>query len=581
MLYPIENQRRQRRDLNGIWRFLPETEEGQGRREGWKDGLPSGTREMPVPASYNDIGVDRVLRDHVGKVWYERDMMVPEAWLNERIVLRFGAAAHHAAVYVNGREVMRHKGGFLPFEAEVTDTVRAGKNRLTVELDNILDWTCLPVGWLEEGVSGERVQRYNFDFFHYAGLHRPVVLYTTPRTYISDVTVVTDILEGGKGRIVYETAAEGGNVPVEVSAFDAQGNLAASAEGAKGELVIPDAVLWEPGKPYLYELEIRAGEDLYTIPVGIRTVRVTEKEFLINGKPFYFRGFGKHEDSDIRGKGLDEAVNVRDFELLQWIGANSFRTSHYPYSEELMQMADRRGVVIIDEVPAVGMNFFSRESVFQEARANADTMAYHKEVLRELYTRDKNHPSVVMWSVANEPKTDEPGAEAYFGELVPYMKSLDSTRPVTVVINSDVKKDLVGQFLDVVCVNRYFGWYDHTGQLDSIYPVMKKDLNAWWERYHRPIMVTEFGADTVNGIHKLPEVMFTEEFQIRYIQENERAIDECDFIVGEHLWAFADFMTNSDIRRVDGNRKGIFTRQRQPKMAAYLLRKRWTGKDTF
>ncbi len=581
MLYPIENQRRQRRDLNGIWRFLPETEEGQGRREGWKDGLPSGTREMPVPASYNDIGVDRSLRDHVGKVWYERDMTVPEAWLNERIVLRFGAAAHHAVVYVNGREVMRHKGGFLPFEAEVTDTVRAGKNRLTVELDNILDWTCLPVGWLEEGVNGERVQRYNFDFFHYAGLHRPVVLYTTPHTYISDVTVVTDILEGGKGRIEYETAVEGGNVPVEVTAFDAQGNRAASAEGAKGELVIPDAVLWEPGKPYLYELEIRAGEDLYTIPVGIRTVRVTEKEFLINGKPFYFRGFGKHEDSDIRGKGLDEAVNVRDFELLQWIGANSFRTSHYPYSEELMQMADRRGVVIIDEVPAVGMNFFSRESVFQEARANADTMAYHKEALRELYTRDKNHPSVVMWSVANEPKTDEPGAEAYFAELVPYMKSLDSTRPVTVIINSDVKKDLVGQFLDVVCVNRYFGWYDHTGQLDSIYPVMKKDLEAWWERYHRPIMVTEFGADTVNGIHKLPEVMFTEEFQIRYIQENERAIDECDFIVGEHLWAFADFMTNSDIRRVDGNRKGIFTRQRQPKMAAYFLRKRWTGKDTF
>ncbi len=581
MLYPIENQRRQRRDLNGIWRFLPETEEGQGRREGWKDGLPSGTREMPVPASYNDIGVDRSLRDHVGKVWYERDMTVPEAWLNERIVLRFGAAAHHAAVYVNGREVMRHKGGFLPFEAEVTAVVHAGRNRLTVELDNILDWTCLPVGWLEEGVGGERVQRYNFDFFHYAGLHRPVVLYTTPRTYISDVTVVTDILEGGKGRIVYETAVEGGSVPVEVSAFDAQGNRAASAEGAKGELVIPDAVLWEPGKPYLYELEIRAGEDLYTVPVGIRTVRVTEKEFLINGKPFYFRGFGKHEDSDIRGKGLDEAVNVRDFELLQWIGANSFRTSHYPYSEELMQMADRRGVVIIDEVPAVGMNFFSRESVFQEARANADTMAYHKEALRELYTRDKNHPSVVMWSVANEPKTDEPGAEAYFGELVPYMKSLDSTRPVTVVINSDVKKDLVGQFLDVVCVNRYFGWYDRPGQLDSIYPVMKKDLEAWWERYHRPIMVTEFGADTVNGIHKLPEVMFTEEFQIRYIQENERAIDECDFIVGEHLWAFADFMTNSDIRRVDGNRKGIFTRQRQPKMAAYFLRKRWTGKDTF
>ena len=129
---------------------------------------------------------------------------------------------------------------------------------------------------------------------------------------------------------------------------DAAGSTVAEASGSSGSLSIADATLWQPGAAYLYELtaEVVDGEtvvDAYRLPVGIRTVEVRGAEFLINGEPFYFTGFGKHEDAAVRGKGHDNAYLVHDFELLDWIGANSFRTSHYPYAEEVLEYADRHG----------------------------------------------------------------------------------------------------------------------------------------------------------------------------------------------------------------------------------------------
>ena len=345
----------------------------------------------------------------------------------------------------------------------------------------------------------------------------------------------------------------------------------------KDMVLVKDAQLWQPGSAYLYKLDIYFGQDHYTLPFGIRTIQLTEKQFLINGKPFYFKGFGNHEDSDIRGKGLDEALNVRDCELLKWIGANSFSTSHYPYAEEMMQMADQKGIVVIDEVPAVGMNFFDGDNggIFTEDKVNEKTLAYHKQVLKELYQRDKNHPCVVMWSITNEPHSSEEASRNYFEEVTKYIRKLDSERPITGTMNVDVEKDKIAQFLDVVCINRYFGWYVGAGKIERIYPSLKTDLIKWHEKYGKPVIVTEYGADTIAGLHKLPEVIFSEEYQKRCIEENNKAMDECDFVIGEHIWAFADFMTAFGLKRVDGNKKGIFTRERQPKTAAFAIRERW------
>ena len=597
MLYPVENEIRQVKVLNGIWKFKKESRQGQGAQEKWYEKPLTDYIEMPVPSSYNDITTDKEIRDHVGWVWYEREFFIPTDWQDKRMVLRFGSVTHHAIVYINGKEITRHKGGFMPFEAELGGYVSTGKNRLTVAVSNMLDHDCLPFGVIEDAKAdlfpindpespalkifpeGQKKQVYQFDFFNYSGIHRPVKIYTTPKTYIKDITVKTDI-SGEDGIVDYSIQIQGDATEFKVKLIDEDGKCVGESTENTDRIIVEKAHFWNVRAAYLYELEIFAGEDHYTLPIGIRTIKVTDKQFLVNGKPVYFKGFGKHEDSDIKGKGLDEALNVRDFELLKWLNANSFRTSHYPYSEEIMQMADRQGFLVIDEVPSVGMHFWGpeAEAVFRDGFVDNETLKHHKDVLTELYERDKNHPCVVMWCVANEAKTDDEKAVPYFTEVVKHIRELDNTRPIVNVLERPVMLDKVTHLFDVICINRYFSWYYDRGNLKSIYPKLTAEFNAWHEKYNKPVMITEYGADTIAGMHKLPETIFSEEYQIEYYKETNRALDSCDFVIGEHPWAFADFMTSFGLTRFDGNKKGIFTRQRQPKSIAFVLKERWAKK---
>ncbi len=275
-----------------------------------------------------------------------------------------------------------------------------------------------------------------------------------------------------------------------------------------GTLEVRGARLWNPGMPYLYTLLVETlgsdgrREDCYRLPVGIRTVQVTRDAFLINGAPFHFRGFGKHEDADIRGKGLDNVIMAKDFSLLRWMGANSFRTSHYPYCEEIMDMADREGIVVIDEMPAVGMHFFSEaETAFRPGRVGEETLAHHLQAAQELIQRDKNHPCVVMWSIANEAATYEPASGPYFRTVAERTRELDPTRPVTIVHanSSDALRSTVADLFEVVCVNEYHGWYLETSHLDLIPQRLRRELRQIRERYGKPILVTEFGAESIAG----------------------------------------------------------------------------------
>ncbi len=577
MLLPRENEVREVKDLCGVWKFKADWE-NCGREENWQRKLPEDTISMPVPSSYNDITQDSRLRDFIGDVWYETEFYVPAGWKEKRVVLRFGSATHKAQVWVNGSCCMQHKGGYLPFEADVSAYVNiGGNNRLTVAVNNVLDWTTLPPGEVKTAFDdrypeGYRVQEYFHDFFNYAGIHRPVRLYCTPKDYIRDVTINTS-WEGTQGIVSYEVESDG---QVQVRILDMDGQEVARQTGATGKVSIENVQLWQPGKGYLYTLEVHSGEDLYRQPFGVRTVEVKGNHFLINGKPFYFKGFGKHEDMDIKGKGLDLPIIVKDFNLLRWLGANSVRTSHYPYAEEWMDLADREGIVVIDETTAVGFNFFKEgEQVFCPNRASGEVLEHHLQVLRELYVRDKNHPCVVAWSVANEAKTQEENALPYFEAVAAEMRRLEKYRPVTIVMNVNPAEDRVGQLFDFICVNGYNSWYNDPGHLEVIDRQLEHRLRMWYEKYHKPLIMTEFGADTIAGFHQDPPVMFTEEYQCEMIRRFQAVFDRLEFVIGEHIWAFADFATKQGITRVGGNKKGVFTRQRQPKMAAYMLKERW------
>ncbi|XP_036136617.1 beta-glucuronidase-like isoform X1 [Molossus molossus] len=599
MLYPRESASRERRELDGLWKFRADFSENRRRgfeQQWYRTPLrESGpTLDMPVPSSFNDVGQDEQLRSFVGWVWYEREVTLPQRWTQDpgtRVVLRIGSAHYYAIVWVNGVHVTEHEGGHLPFEVDISKLVQTGPLstcRITIAINNTLTPHTLPPGTIlyktdtSKYPRGYFVQNTNFDFFNYAGLHRPVLLYTTPTTYIDDITVITDV-DQNTGLVSYQIDVQGSeDFQLEVCLLDEEGQVVARDVGSQGLLKVPDAHLWWPylmhERPaYLYSLEARltaqtaAGSvsDVYTLPVGIRTVAVTESQFLINGSPFYFHGVNKHEDADVRGKGFDWPLLVKDFNLLLWLGANAFRTSHYPYAEEVMQLCDQYGIVVIDESPGVGIVLIQSY--------NNESLQHHLEVMEELVCRDKNHPAVVMWSVANEPASFLKPAGDYFKTLIAHTKALDPTRPVTYVTASNYELDLGAPYVDVICVNSYYSWYHDPGHLEVIQLQVATELENWHRTYQKPVIQSEYGADTIAGFHHDPPLMYTEEYQKSLLEQYHLALDQKrkDYVVGELIWNFADFMTNQTPQRVMGNKKGIFTRQRQPKHAAFLLRDRY------
>ena len=600
MLRPQDNETRETKRLDGLWEFAPDPD-GTGRAEGWWRGPLPDPRPMPVPSSFDDVTVDPAVRRLIGEAWYQRTVHVPTGWDGRRIIVRFDAATHRASVWADDTLVAEHEGGYTPFEADLTALARPGRPlRLTVAVDNRLTWESIPPGAITTDDRGRRTQHYFQDFYNYAGLIRSVHLCATSTTHLDDLVVRTD-RDGTDGIVEYSCELAGGpglgvgvDVVVEVTLADASGTVVATAEGATGSIHVPDATLWQPGAGYLYDLRVDVLDgdrlvDSYHQPVGIRTVHVDGARFLINDEPFHFRGFGKHEDLAFRGRGHDDVAMVHDAELLGWVGANSFRTSHYPYAEEVLDLADRMGIVVIDETAAVGLNLGlaggvfggSAKPTFSDETISDRTREVHRAAIVELIERDRNHPSVVMWSIANEPESHTEAARSYFEPLFDAARAADPTRPVGFA-NFQLAGPgscRVSELSDVLMLNRYHGWYFDGGDLDTAEEKLEAELRDWVERHHKPIIISEYGADTIAGLHAVEPVMWTEEFQSALLDTYHRVFDRIDAVVGEHVWNFADFQTKASFFRVDGNKKGVFTRDRRPKAAAHLLRRRWRGTD--
>jgi beta-glucuronidase len=596
MLTPIDNAHRDQRSLDGLWSFVCD-HAGDGEARGWhRERLPSG-QVMPVPASWNDLTQDPDLRDHVGAVWYQRQVQVPAGWSDDTVGLWIGAAGNHATVWWDGQEVARHRGAFLPFATELPSTRCSADepHLLTIRIDNRLDFSDLPTGRViragqkRPGYEGERVQLESFhDFFNYAGIHRSVRLVREPRLRIERLALRGD-LDAGVGVVRYIVAGPGA-AALRLEVRDEAGTLVAACEhhgdAASGELRLPGARPWQPGAAYRYRVEAAALDaggivrDRYHRLLGLRRIVVGHDGFLINGQPFYFRGVGKHEDSPLHGRGHDPVVLIKDLGLLEWMGANSFRTSHYPYDESWLDEADRRGLVVIGEVPAVGFNPWNRdEHWFADGKVDRRTLANHIADLEALVERDGHHACIVAWNLLVEAPTHEPGALAYCTPLVAAARAADPSRPLTFEQSSDPERCQVQQLVDFVCMSRYYGWYENLGDLapEVLCRCLLHELDGWRARFGQPVLMLEFGADCVAGLHADPPVMFSEEYQAEVLRLTCETLDTRPWVIGEHVWNFADFMTKQGLNRVVGNRKGVFTRERQPKMGAHYLRSRWRG----
>jgi beta-glucuronidase len=609
LLYPAESETRQIRSLDGLWQFRLD-EAGVGETERWfaMTTLPEPTILMPVPASYNDVTQNITIHQHIGWVWYARDFFIHNT--APRWVLRFQAAHYETHVWVNGQAAVNHSGGHLPFEADITPFVPSGVNyskiRVVVAVNNTLTPTTLPPGELIIHNPTYIELDTPFDFFNYAGIDRSVILYSTSSAYIEDITINTQSIDyddqhvATSAVLTYSVIIAGDNpanaLRVLIELLDVNGMVVANNTDTQSRLVVNKPNLWEPcgmnhthpctEESYLYTLQVTLYNDpsptnivdIYRIShVGIRTIRLTNSHFLVNERPFYFHGANAHEDSDIRGKGFDRVLLAKHFNLYGWLHGNSFRTSHYPYADEFYYMADRFGLGIIGEVPAVGLG---KASYFSRATQN-----HHKQVITEMINRDKNHPSVLMWSLANEPAAGLNEAKSYFNAIANFTRPIAVGRPITFVTYFRPDTDQCVEFFDVICINRYFGWYSDFGRLDQIASEIQKDLDGWRSLYPtKPIIFSEYGADTIPGLHSDPSLMFTEEYQKDYYTSYHGIFDNVSsilhpntgYLVGELPWNMFDFATRQSVKRVGGfNSKGLFTRQRQPKAAAFVIKNRY------
>jgi beta-glucuronidase len=247
-----------------------------------------------------------------------------------------------------------------------------------------------------------------------------------------------------------------------------------------------------------------------------------------------------------------------------------------------MMLADRYGFLVIGETPGVSLTFADPPAVI--ARRHRQLL----DDIADLVSRDKNHPCVVLWSLANEPLTkpfhslDDPPADAvakgtaFFADMFAQVRALDRTRPAAIVSVHGGPVEWVSQG-DVICTNSYNCWYAVSGRIDDARATLDREIRALHDKCGaKPIIVTEFGADAMSGSHAQPAVMWTEDFQSDLIEAYLDVLDALPFVVGTHPWAFADFRTSQNIMRVGSlNLKGVFTRDRKPKEAARMLHRRW------
>ncbi|KAK2574053.1 Beta-glucuronidase [Acropora cervicornis] len=596
MLYPRESETRQVKSLDGLWDFRADILRS-GFEEMWYSmplAQSGDVLSMPVPSSYNDVTEERWLRDFIGWVWYDKQFYVPPSWLanNKRVVLRFDNVFYRCKVWLNNIEVLQHEGGDLPFEVEITkelNRIRRDSHRVTVAVNNTFPF-------IEQGVRhSARDQRSTINssfcdslddystIVDFAGIHGSVKLYSTPTVHTSDITYSSHY-NYHKATVKFITQVEvdyrakKNDVIMRYELLDQEGKVAAFTMGVKMltcEMTVFYPKLWWPvgmsDRPgYLYTLKVSASykdiHDVYILPVGIRTVRVEDRKFLINNVPFYFKGFGKIQDGDIRGRGFDYAALIKDFNLMKWFGANSIRTTRHPPPEELLELADKHGIVVIDESPPV-----APKEMFQNYISD-HTINRHLDLMTELVMRDKNHPSVVMWSVANH-RSDSSSEDFHFHlrRMIEFTREMDiQRRPVTYLISSDYRFGVVDdpalEFCDVISFSRHYGWYWFPGRPFLITEALEEDLRGLHEAFNKPILMAEYGSSAVIGRHKVDTMK-------KYFPVFDQLRNE--FLVGEMTWTFADYDVLESFDLISANSKGLLSRQRQPKASAHVLRQRY------
>jgi len=511
---------------------------------------------LKVPGDWNTQVPE--LKWYEGTLWYYRAIPDPKTKLDptkERSFIRFGGANYESVVWLNGTEVVRHTGGFTPFEAEITHLLKPTGNFVVVKVNDER---------LKDGVPTT-----NTDWWNYGGLTRDVLLVHTPQTFVRDYYCQLDAAEGKTiaGHIQIDGDAE--KVELTIAELDIQETITVT-DGFARFSILANPELWSPENPKRYIVTFTCGDDAISDRIGFRTIRTEGENILLNGKSIFLKGISSHEEAMVDARRANSDVDAREiFKEVLALGCNFARLAHYTHNDFMTRVADELGIMLWCEVPVYWSINWQSQSVLDNACNQ----------LTEMIERDRNCASIILWSIANETPASE-ARTTFLAALAQTAKALDPTRLTTAAmfmrpakITEDGKTirtytldDPLAEHLDVMGCNQYLGWY-YT-KLEDIAG------SRWFSDMNKPLIMSEFGAGAPKGRRGGPSERWTEDYQQSVYQEQLAMMQGIRFLRGLSPWIIKDFRTPK--RPLPGiqdyfNRKGLISDKGERKLAWQTL----------
>ena len=574
-------------DLAGTWKFSLDPQD-IGEKQKWQaaDFNDKAWFNHPVPGSWNAQKEEWLWYQGAG--WYRRTFKVPASFAGKFNRLVLAGVSYRGKVFLNGKLIGEHSGGFTQWSLDVSDALNyQGENVIAIRVDNRRSYDTLPPLKYKGGTLG---------WWFYGGINRGIQIESAPQVSLAKLAVETD--DQGKiqvAAVVYNHGGKAQNISVKTLIKKLGGEPkqevgraklsieSKTAAGVKFENKVQEVNLWSTAAPenrYLLEVVVEDAEasERQAVEIGFRKFEFRGGDAYLNGKRIFLRGINRHEDDPRTGLyQTDERIH-EDMSLLHGLHVNFMRTAHYPNDPRWYEACDREGIMVTEEIPVyqVGETF--------QSLAAADGNRLYEDAARQLIEeieRDRNHPSIVMWSVGNENANFFWPVRSLLNRLYHTAKRFDN-RPVTFALLTSPPLtpalDISAGIADVLFVNEYFGWY--FGKSEG--------LGSYLDKMHKkypgkPMVVSEFGAGTVIGIDgkKLYPVGggvqhdYTEQFQVEFYESHFKQILERPYITGAMPWVFADFRDdkrpNAPIKWM--NLKGLVNYQRQKKQAYYFVAK--------
>ena len=534
--------------LDGGWKFMVDRDK-IGEEQNFKCGFKS-EKTVIVPSVWNN---EWDLLKYEGICWYERDFYFEG---NARLV--FEGVMTECKVWLDGEYLGYHYGGFCQFDFIVPD-LKAGIHKLVVMVDNSFNEDSIPqkvVDWFHFGgitrsvsvekLNGVAITNAKFDYT-LSKDRKSAEIYFTVDLYGADKKKDTDLCISLDGEKIYsETVAlRKGAVKTVVT----------------NKITLDNVNLWDTKNPYLYTVTFSTENDDLIDKIGFRTIEVKNCKLYLNGRNIELRGVNRHEDHPEFGMSLPTQIMERDLDIIEEMGCNTIRGSHYPNSRIFLDMMDARGILFWSEIPIWGGGF--SETSLGNKTIIKRGLEMHKEMVKYYY----NHPCIVFWGMHNEIRSDTNNAYIMSKLYYTYLKENGGNRLVTYASDKP-KVDICFEFCDIISINQYFGWYYGTREDWKNFPekfdVRRKELG--FEK--KPVIMSEFGAAAAYGYHTFDDVKWTEEYQAKLLEIALQTFHDCPYMIGSYIWQFCDTVSDKDINKVGNlNNKGILSGYREPKLA--------------